>query len=213
MEMEQQVQAYAIIPFILMLGAIAIFPLAASEFWDKNKNKLTVALALGIPTGVWLLVQGFGAELYHEMIFGYVPFLILLGSLFVITGGIFVDGDLESKPMVNGIFLAIGAVLASLIGTTGAAMLLIRPVLHTNKRRKYKVHTVLFFIGIIANCGGLLTPLGDPPLFMMYLKGTPFFWFIQLLPQWLFVNAALLIIYFLVDKHFWAKETDEISPS
>jgi len=129
--------------------------------------------------------------------------------LFVITGGIFVDGDIEAKPIANTIFLAIGAVLASFMGTTGAAMLLIRPIIHTNKRRQLKTHTILFFIGIIANCGGLLTPLGDPPLFMMYLRGAPFTWFLQLAPEWLFVNSCLLIIYFFVDTYYWNKETPE----
>jgi Na+/H+ antiporter NhaD/arsenite permease-like protein len=163
-----------------------------------------------VPTAIWLFASGFGADLYHEMVFGYVPFIILLGSLFIITGGIFVEGNLESKPAINSIFLAIGAVLASFMGTTGAAMLLIRPLLHTNKRRQYKVHTVLFFIAVVANCGGLLTPLGDPPLFMMYLRGAPFAWFFHLAPEWLFANAILILLYFFVDKHFWAKETEDV---
>jgi Na+/H+ antiporter NhaD/arsenite permease-like protein len=140
------------------------------------------------------------------MVFDYVPFIILLGSLFTITGGIFLTGDIEAKPLVNTIFMGIGAVLASFMGTTGAAMLLIRPVIQTNKERQYKVHTILFFIGIIANCGGLLTPLGDPPLFMMYLRGAPFTWFFDLFLEWLVTNGLLLIVYFLVDSYFHKKE-------
>lgn len=197
------------LPFILMLTSIAVFPLFAERFWDKNKNKFIIALILGIPTAIWLLANSLGSELYHTMVFDYIPFLILLGALFIITGGIFVDGDIEAKPIANTTFLAIGAVLASFMGTTGAAMLLIRPLIHTNKRRELKTHTILFFIGIVANCGGLLTPLGDPPLFMMYLRGAPFTWFLNLVPEWLFVNVMLLLIYFFVDNYFWKKETPE----
>ena len=135
-----------------------------------------------------------------------MPFLILLGALFTITGGILLTGDIEAKPKINTLFMGIGAVLASLMGTTGAAMLLIRPIIQTNKERTFKVHTILFFIAIVANCGGLLTPLGDPPLFMMYLRGAPFTWFFQLYPEWLVTNTALLIIYFFVDTYYHKKE-------
>lgn len=197
------------LPFVLMLGSIAVFPLISGRIWDKNFNKLIVALILGIPTGIWLLANHFGFHLYHTLVFDYVPFLILLGSLFIITGGIFVDGDIEAKPLANTVFLGMGALLASFMGTTGAAMLLIRPLLHTNRRRKLKVHTILFFIAIVANCGGLLTPLGDPPLFMMYLRGAAFTWFLKLAPEWFFLNMSLLLIYFFVDTHFWNKETPE----
>lgn len=195
-----------LVPFILMLLAIAIFPLFWNHFWEKNKNKLYIAIALSIPVIIYLLSSGLSEKLFDTMIFDYIPFIILLGALFTITGGIFLSGDIEAKPTVNTLFLAIGAVLASFVGTTGAAMLLIRPIIQTNKQRKFKVHTILFFIGIVANCGGLLTPLGDPPLFMMYLRGAPFEWFFQLFPEWLFVNLFLLIIYFIVDLHYYKKE-------
>lgn len=208
MEHEFHVPLYSLAPFALMLGAIAVLPLTAHHFWESNKNKLIVALALGIPTMVWLLVVGMSHELSHIIFFDYVPFIVLLGALFIITGGIFVDGNIEAKPRTNTIFLAIGAVLASLMGTTGAAMLLIRPVIKTNSERKFKVHTILFFIAIVANCGGLLTPLGDPPLFMMYLRGADFFWFAKLYKEWAFVNVALLIIYFIVDTFYWNKESE-----
>lgn len=208
--MTHQIPVYMITPFLLMLASIAILPLAAGKFWEHNKNKLYVALILGIPTALWLGLNSFSHELYHSIVFDYVPFLILLGALFIITGGIFVDGNIAPKPKNNTLFLAIGAVLASFMGTTGAAMLLLRPVLHTNKSRTYKVHTILFFIGIVANCGGLLTPLGDPPLFMMYLRGVPFTWFFKLLPEWLFTNSLLVLIYYFVDKHYWKKESEEI---
>ncbi len=151
-------------------------------------------------------MNGFSHQLIHTMVFDYVPFLILLGALFTITGGILLTGDIAAKPKVNTLFLGIGAVLASIMGTTGAAMLLIRPVIQTNKQRTFKVHTILFFIGIVANCGGLLTPLGDPPLFMMYLRGAPFTWFFHLAPEWFITNLLLLIIYFFVDTYFYKKE-------
>ncbi|MFN3394346.1 MAG: sodium:proton antiporter, partial [Candidatus Thermochlorobacter sp.] len=179
--MPHSIPVWSLTPFVLMLGAIAVFPLTLNHWWEHNRNKLIIAVALSVPIAIWLIATGHGHELEHALIFDYVPFVILLGSLFVITGGIRVTGDIEAKPLTNTIFLAIGAVLASFIGTTGAATLLIRPVLQTNKERIFKVHTVLFFIGAVANCGGLLTPLGDPPLFILYLRGVPFEWFLQLL--------------------------------
>ncbi len=207
--MNYEIPIYAMIPFILMLGAIAALPLFANHFWEKNKNKLIVSLILGIPTAVWLLSSGYSVELEHSIVFDYIPFIILLGSLFVITGGIYLEGDLEAKPSMNLKFLGIGAILASFMGTTGAAMLLIRPLIKTNSERKFKVHTILFFIAIVANCGGLLTPLGDPPLFMMYLRGAPFEWFFSLFREWFVCNAILLLVYYFVDLHFWKKEKPE----
>src|SRR3989339_1898536 len=207
--MKEIIPLWSMLPFILMLGSIAVFPVIAERFWKKNRNKFIMALVLGIPTAIWLLANSLGSELYHSMVFDYIPFIILLGALFVITGGIFVDGDIEAKPIANTAFLAIGAVLASFMGTTGAAMLLIRPLIHTNKRRELKTHTILFFIGIVANCGGLLTPLGDPPLFMMYLRGAHFTWFLNLLPEWFVTNFLLIIIYFFVDSYYHKKEPKE----
>jgi Na+/H+ antiporter NhaD/arsenite permease-like protein len=189
-----------------MLGSIAVFPLFWNHFWEKNKNKLIVAIIFSIPAIIYLLSANLEEKLIETMVFDYLPFIILLGSLFTITGGIFLTGDIEAKPKINTLFMAIGAVLASFMGTTGAAMLLIRPVIQTNKERKFKVHTILFFIGIIANCGGLLTPLGDPPLFMMYLRGAPFTWFFKLFIEWLVTNGLLLLVYFLVDTYFHKKE-------
>ncbi|MGE5811510.1 MAG: sodium:proton antiporter [Ignavibacteria bacterium] len=198
----------ALLPFVLMLGSIAVFPLFWNHFWEQNKNKLIIALLLSFPIIIYLLSSGLFERLFDTLIFDYIPFIILLGSLFTITGGIFLTGDIEAKPSVNTLFLAIGAVLASFIGTTRAAMLLIRPVIQTNKEREFKIHTILFFIGIVANCGGLLTPLGDPPLFMMYLRGAPFAWFFSLFLEWLITNGLLLIIYFFVDSYFHRKEPE-----
>lgn len=209
MEHHADVPLYALIPFVLMLGSIAVLPLVAHHWWESNRNKLIIALALGIPTAIWLLANHMSHELMHIVLFDYVPFIILLGSLFVVTGGILVEGDIESKPLTNTTILAIGGVLASIMGTTGAAMLLIRPLLQTNSQRKKKVHTVLFFIAVVANCGGLLTPLGDPPLFMMYLRGADFFWFTGLIWEWLLANGLILIIYYFVDSFYYKKENPE----
>ncbi len=203
------IPVFMLVPFVLMLGAIAVMPLFAEHFWDKNINKLIVSLILGVPTAIWLVSNDMLLHLEHSLIFDYIPFIILLGALFVITGGIFVGGNIEASPKNNIIVLAIGAVIASFMGTTGAAMLLIRPIININKERQFKVHIILFFIGIVANCGGLLTPLGDPPLFMMYLRGAPFEWFFHFVPEWLFVNAALLIIFFFYDNYYWKKESEE----
>jgi Na+/H+ antiporter NhaD/arsenite permease-like protein len=200
------VPAWALIPFILMLAMIAVGPLLFEHWWHQNKNKLIISLVLGIPTAIYLIAQHLSGALVHQLMFDYVPFIVLLGSLFVITGGIHLQGDIEAKPWINTMFLAIGAVLASFMGTTGAAMLLIRPVIKTNSERKYRVHTILFFIAIVANAGGLLTPLGDPPLFLLYLRGAEFSWFFHLVPEWLFVNTSLLIIYFIVDSFYHKKE-------
>ena len=198
--------AWSMIPFGLMLLVIAIAPLIVAEWWDKNKHKLAVSLLLAIPTAVCLVMGGMAKELEHQLLADYVPFLVLLMALYVITGGIHLSGDIKAKPWINTLFLALGWFLASVMGTTGAAMLLIRPLLSTNQQRMHKVHTVLFFIALVANCGGLLTPLGDPPLFMLFLRGAEFGWFASLFPQWLFTGAVLLLIYFVLDSYYYKKE-------
>ena len=142
---------WASAPFVFILLTIALGPLFFNHWWEHNRNKLLVSVVLGIPTVLYMISVGLGINIIHNLIFDYVPFIILLGSLFVITGGIQLQGDIAAKPIVNTFFLAIGAVLASVMGTTGAAMLLIRPVINTNKERKFKVHTILFFIAIIAD--------------------------------------------------------------
>ncbi len=206
MESHYSIPLLSLLPFVLMLGSIAVFPLFWEHFWEHNKNKLIIAIILSLPIIVFLVASNLTDKLLETMLFDYVPFIVLLGALFTITGGIFLSGDIEAKPSINTLFLAIGAILASFMGTTGAAMLLIRPVIYTNKERKFKVHTILFFIGIIANCGGLLTPLGDPPLFMMYLRGASFSWFFKLGVEWFFTNGALLLIYYFVDSYYHKKE-------
>ncbi len=194
------------IPFGIMLLAIATGPLINEKWWGQNKNKLLVSLLLGIPVVIYMSTNGFSVNLIDTIAYDYVPFMVLLGSLFVITGGIHLSGDIKATPLNNTLFLATGYVLASIMGTTGAAMLLIRPVITTNQERKYTTHTILFFIAAVANCGGLLTPLGDPPLFMLYLRGAEFSWFLNLFPEWIFTGTLLLLIYYFVDRYYCKKE-------
>ena len=198
--------AWSMIPFGLMLLTIAVAPLLAEHWWESNRHKLTVALFLGVPTAVCLIAGGMLHDLEHQLFGDYIPFIILLLALYVITGGIHLSGDIKAKPWVNTIFLGLGWLLASIMGTTGAAMLLIRPLLATNQQRKHKVHTVLFFIALCANCGGLLTPLGDPPLFMLFLRGAEFTWFLSMWAPWLFTGVILLLIYFALDTYHYKKE-------
>jgi len=220
---------WTVVPFGLLLAAIAILPLVpqTSHWWENNWHRFYVAGGLGLLTlstylftyhqpvmGHWpidhLVAPSPGPLNWHvtatvavnALAGEYFPFIILLFSLYVISGGIQIDGDFPAHPLVNTAFLGVGALLASLIGTTGAAMLLIRPLLQTNRQRQHVQHTVILFIFVVCNCGGCLLPLGDPPLFLGYLFGVPFWWTLKLWPAWLLLNGLLLTIYFLGD-HFW----------
>ena len=201
----QEIELWSLVPFILMLLSIAIMPLIAGKWWESNFHKLCVALGLALPTSIYLIANGMGENLTHQMAFDYLPFITLLCALFVVTGGIYTHGSMQARPLNNTIVLAIGFVLASFIGTTGAAMLMIRPLIDMNQQRKHVTHTILFFIALVANCGGVLTPLGDPPLFLLYLRGVDFFWFLNLLPQWLFTGITLLAIYYAFDTYTYYK--------
>ena len=202
----QEVEIWALIPFALMLLGIAICPFVAGEWWEKNQNKLLFSLVLGIPTAIYLYMNGMGDRVVHQMLYDYVPFITLLCALFVVTGGMCRSGYISPTPSTNTAILAVGFVLASFIGTTGAAMLLVRMLIDINRARRNKIHTMLFFTAIVANCGGVLTPLGDPPLFLLYLRGVEFTWFLHLLPQWLFVGAMLLVMYYIADNHYYKNE-------
>jgi Na+/H+ antiporter NhaD/arsenite permease-like protein len=193
-----------IAPFGAMLLAIAILPLAAPVFWQSNLRKLAVGAALGLPVLVLYAVHD-PAALGHTAA-DYLSFMALLASLFVISGGVLVTGDIPARPAVNTAFLAVGALLASLVGTTGASVLLIRPLLATNAERRHVAHTVVFFIFVVANIGGCLTPLGDPPLFLGYLLGVPFTWTLRLAPHWLLANGMVLAVYYLWDRRAHARE-------
>ena len=155
---------WSVLPFIGLLLSIAILPLAAPHWWEDHKHKAWVGLAFSIPI-VLVILQHEPVELTNTL-HDYLAFIILLGSLFVVAGGIVLDGDLRATPAVNTAFLAIGAVLANFIGTTGASMVLIRPFLRTNRERRNIAHLPIFFIFLVSNVGGCLTPLGDPPLFL-----------------------------------------------
>src|SRR5215475_1723194 len=178
-----------IIPFVSLLLGIAIFPLAAPRFWESNIRKLLLSAVLSLPV-IGLYVSRDPQALLHAWN-DYVSFVILMGSLFVIAGGVLLDGDFEAKPWVNTLLLALGTLLASVIGTIGASMLLIRPLLHTNAERRNVVHTVIFFIFLVSNIGGTLTPLG-PPLYLGYLAGVPFVWPLRLIPIFGMTTAVLL---------------------
>jgi Na+/H+ antiporter NhaD/arsenite permease-like protein len=209
------------LPFVLILLAIATLPLVgrASHWWEANRNKLAVAVGLGLVVLAYYGLRGAGfghaapglasmvAVLEHAILRDYVPFMVLLFSLYVVAGGLRLTGDLVATPLVNASFLAIGAVLASLIGTTGASMVLIRPLLQTNGERKHVRHTVVFFIFLVSNVGGLLLPLGDPPLFLGYLQGVPFLWTLGLWKPWAFCVVTLLAIYLVWDTLAHRRET------
>jgi Na+/H+ antiporter NhaD/arsenite permease-like protein len=195
---------WSVAPFSLMLLSIAVLPLAAGHMWEHNRNKAILSVILGAPVlaGMASVDPTAIAHTAHE----YAAFIILLGALFVIAGGIVVRGTLAGTPGLNTGLLAIGAALASVVGTTGASMLLIRPLLRANSVRKRVAHVVIFFIFVVSNAGGLLTPLGDPPLFLGFLRGVPFFWTLQLWKEWLFVNGALLALFYVIDSTLFRKE-------
>jgi Na+/H+ antiporter NhaD/arsenite permease-like protein len=195
------------VPFALMLLSIAVLPLAAPHFWESNRRKLLVAAALGAP--VLVLYLRASPEALVGTAHEYVSFIVLLGGLFVISGGVFMEGDLQATPRTNALFLGLGALLASFIGTTGASMLLIRPLLQTNRERKRVAHTIVFFIFLVSNIGGCLTPLGDPPLFLGYLEGVPFLWTFRLFVPWLFTVALVLAVYVVWDRREHAREAPE----
>ncbi|NOQ96204.1 MAG: sodium:proton antiporter [Desulfobacterales bacterium] len=198
---------YSTIPFIGILLSIALLPLFVPGFWYHHFGKVSAfwAIAIAIP----LLTAYKGVALHsflHILIADYVPFIILLWGLFTISGGILLKGSLRGTPLVNTVIIVIGTVLASWMGTTGAAMLLIRPFLRANNYRKNRAFMVVFFIFLVANIGGALTPVGDPPLFLGFLHGVPFFWTFRLLPHMVLTAVILLAMYFLLDLYYYRKE-------
>ncbi len=195
---------YTVLPFVAMLLVIAVSPLWIPRWWERNLNKFLVSCVLGLP--VLLLYLAREPLALAWMGEEYVSFILLLASLYTISGGILLRGDLEATPLTNTAFLALGSVLASFIGTTGASMVLIRPLLQTNRERTRVKHTVIFFIFLVSNIGGMLTPLGDPPLFLGYLQGVPFAWTFRLWLPWLAMVWTLLLVFFIWDSIQHARE-------
>ena len=208
-----------VLPFAALLGAIAAFPLipALSGWWHSNLNRYLASLLLSALALAYIAStagsNGVGTALHHAIPAEYVPFMSLLFALYVIAGGLRIETPWTGKPWQNLLILIAGALAASFIGTTGAAMVLIRPLLESLRHRPSRAHSVIFFIFIVCNCAGCLLPIGDPPLFMGYLRGVPFFWTLTLWPEWLVVNGLLLGVYFAIDSVKYAKEPKKVEPS
>ncbi|MCL2103196.1 MAG: sodium:proton antiporter [Syntrophorhabdaceae bacterium] len=197
---------WSVLPFAGFLMSIALFPVFAPAFWLRNYRK--ASLVFGLPVAAYFLVRAPGELLHIAM--EYVSFVVLLGALFIVSGGILLRVSMRGSPAVNSALMAIGAVLANLLGTTGASMLLIRPLLRVNAGRKQYMHVVIFFIFIVANIGGMLTAIGDPPLFLGYLKGVPFFWtMINMMDMWLIVVGTTIGVFYLIDRRAFMIERRE----
>jgi Na+/H+ antiporter NhaD/arsenite permease-like protein len=196
-------------PFAGLLLSIAVLPLLAPAFWHHHFGKVTAAwtLAFFVPFAVLFGLSVAGTSLVHALLAEYIPFIVLLIALYTIAGGIFIRGNLHGSPLLNVALLAIGTLLASVMGTTGASMLMIRPLIRANDNRTHKTHVVIFFIFLVSNVGGSLTPLGDPPLFLGFLKGVDFFWTVShIFPETLFLAGSLLGIFYLLDRWYYRKE-------
>ncbi len=202
-----QLPLWSVIPFAGILLSIAVFPLIAPHFWHHHFPKISAAWALAFAVPFLFAYQGHAVhEILHIYLLDYIPFIILLWGLYTIAGGILVTGKIQGKPLTNVIIILIGTLLASWVGTTGAAMIMIRPLLRANANRKNKVHLVIFFIFLVANIGGSLTPLGDPPLFLGFLHGVSFFWTMNLFPDMAFASVILLVIFYIWDSLLYRKE-------
>ncbi len=201
------------VPFAGVLLSIALLPLLAPHFWHHHFGKVTAAWALAfvLPFAAAFGPAAAAAGLVHALVAEYLPFVILLAALFTVAGGIYIRGNLHGSALLNTAILAIGAVLASFMGTTGASMLLIRPLIRANDGRRHVTHVVVFFIFIVSNAGGSLTPLGDPPLFLGFLKGVDFFWTMQhIWPETLFLVGVLLALFFVLDAWLWRRSGEQL---
>ncbi|MBE7939598.1 MULTISPECIES: sodium:proton antiporter [Ramlibacter] len=197
------------IPFAGLLLSIALLPLLAPRLWHHHYGKIAAgwALAFLLPFAARFGNGAASHAFLHALLEEYLPFVILLAALYAVSGGIHVRGNLHGSPGLNTAVLAVGAVLASFMGTTGASMLLVRPLVRANDNRRHKAHVFVFFIFIVSNAGGSLTPLGDPPLFLGFLQGVTFFWTVShLLPDTLFLVGSLLILFWLIDRHWYSHE-------
>jgi len=204
-----------VLPFAGMLLSIAIVPLVLPEFWHHHFGKVSIfwALCVLVPMALFHGADVALNEFLHTILLDYVPFIILLTTLFTVAGGVRLTGTLVGTPVVNTLLLLVGTALSGWMGTTGAAMLMIRPLLRANSHRKYRVHSVVFFIFLVANIGGSLTPLGDPPLFLGFLKGVSFFWTtLHIFPETLFMSSILLVLFFAIDTALFAREGRPVPP-
>lgn len=204
------------LPFAGVLLSIAAFPLVAPRFWHHHYGKIAAAWALLflVPFGLTFGAHAALANAMHALLAEYMPFIALIASLYIVAGGICVRGNLHGTPRLNTGILALGTVLASLMGTTGAAMLLIRPLLRANDNRRHVAHVVVFFIFLVANAGGALTPLGDPPLFLGFLQGVDFFWTLRnIVWETIFIWVALLAIFYAVDRHYYLNKEEDLPPA
>ncbi len=209
-----QLSAWWGVPFAGILLSIALLPLLAPHFWHHHFGKVAAAWALAflLPFAAVFGLAVAGVQLVHAMLAEYIPFIVLLTALFTVSGGIYIRGNLHGSPGLNTSILGIGAILASFMGTTGASMLLIRPLIRANDNRRHVAHVVIFFIFIVSNAGGSLTPLGDPPLFLGFLKGVDFFWTLQhIFPETLFLIGALLLLFYMLDWYYYHKR-EELTP-
>jgi len=203
-------------PFAGILLSIALVPLLAPRFWHHHFGKVAAAwgLVFIVPFALVFGIHAALANALHALLAEYIPFIALVGTLYIVAGGICVRGNLHGSPRLNTGILALGTALASLMGTTGAAMLLIRPLLRANDNRRHVAHVVVFFIFLVANAGGALTPLGDPPLFLGFLKGVDFFWTARnILFETLFICAALLVIFYFIDRHYYLNKEEGLPPA
>jgi Na+/H+ antiporter NhaD/arsenite permease-like protein len=204
-----QLSAWWGLPFAGLLLSIAVMPLLVPSFWHRHYGKVSAAWALALLLPFAAVHGALPAleQLVHALLAEYIPFIVLLAALFAVSGGIHIRGNLHGSPKLNTAILAIGAVLASLMGTTGASMLLIRPLIRANDNRRHRVHVIVFFIFIVSNVGGALTPLGDPPLFLGFLKGVDFFWTGRnILFETLFLVGALLGLFYVLDAWYFRRE-------
>ena len=200
------------LPFAGMLLSIALFPLLAPHFWHRHFGKVAAlwALLFAIPFGAIYGSTEAVHQIAHAALLEYLPFVIMLFTLYTVAGGVCVLGNLHGSPGLNTGLLALGAALTNVMGTTGAAMLMVRPLIRANDNRKHNVHIFVFFIFLVANAGGTLTPLGDPPLFLGFLKGVSFFWTVEsMLPPTLLLCGVLLAIFYLLDRHYYKKGNEE----
>ncbi|MGB9793311.1 MAG: sodium:proton antiporter, partial [Desulfofundulus sp.] len=207
-ELGKMLPWWSVLPFVGMLLSIAICPLVNAHWWEHNMWKVSLfwSLVFFVP-----FLAAFGSataftKVVEVYLLDYLPFIILLFGLFVVAGGVTLRGTLRGSPASNSLLLLLGTALASWIGTTGASMLMIRPVIRANEWRRYKAHIIIFFIFLVSNIGGALTPLGDPPLFLGFLRGVPFFWTMRLILPMGFNVLVLLTLYYILDAYFYRKE-------